>query len=240
MSVLDHWPRQRRRFALAVVAVVLLGLPFIWLATEVRQTGDLDRWDKSIAQQVFDVRSAYPFVADVSTYLSHLGAPVLFWILVGGMCIYLRRSRKQKLLAFLLTSTIGGSLLNTAVKISVDRPRPSYKDPAAFLFQEGRSFPSGHAMSSTIAYGALVIVLLPSIPRSRKKWAFLGVCVLVLLVGLGRLGLGVHYVSDVIGGYTLGLAWLILSAAGFEIWRAERSGAPAPRGASLRHNRCTS
>jgi undecaprenyl-diphosphatase len=219
---LDPAQRYGLRLTLFAIALSLLGIPFAWLLIAVTSQGDMVRFDKSVSEQLFEWKVQFPFLADVLNVISHLGQPVWFWFLVGMTCIYLFRKHQTKLIAFLLTSTIGGSLVNTAVKLSVNRPRPTFRDPEAITFQTGKSFPSGHAMSSTIAYGALLLIFLPLIPANKRKWAFAAYLCLLVIIGIARLGLGVHYVSDVLGGYTLGLAWLVLSTAAFEIWREER------------------
>jgi undecaprenyl-diphosphatase len=225
---LDPAQRYGLRLTLFAAALSLVGIPFAWLVVEVMQKGELDTWDKSVSERLFEIKLQFPFLSDAFNLISHLGQPVWFWFLVGATCIFLWRRNQRKLIAFLLTSTIGGSLVNTAVKLSVDRARPTFRDPEAITFQTGKSFPSGHSMSSTIAYGAILLIFLPLIPARRRKWAFVAYGALVLVIGIARLGLGVHYVSDVVGGYMLGLAWLTLSTAAFEIWREER-GKPAVR-----------
>jgi undecaprenyl-diphosphatase len=81
-------------------------------------------------------------------------------------------------------------------------------------------------MSSLICYGALVVVFLPLVPRRGRPWCVAATVVWVLAIGVARLALGVHYVSDVIGGYVLGAAWLLGSVGLFEVWRAERGRKP--------------
>lgn len=223
---LDPVQRYGLRITLFAAGLSLVGIPFAWLLIGVMQRGKLDRWDKSISEQLFEIKAQYPFLTELFNFLSFLGAPYWFWFVVGATAIYLWRKHQKKLVAFLLTSTIGGSVVNTIVKEVINRPRPTFRDPGAVTFQTGKSFPSGHAMSSTIAYGAILLIFLPLIASKHRKWAYLGVITLVLSIGIARLGLGVHYVSDVLGGYTLGLAWLVLSTAAFEIWREER-GKPA-------------
>ena len=110
------------------------------------------------------------------------------------------------------------------MKVAVNRPRPSVLDP--IISAHGKSFPSGHAMSSTVVYGALLLVFLPMVPRRWRPAAIGGTVLLVALIGFSRLGLGVHYLSDVLGGYVLGLAWLAVSTAAFSIWRAQRGKPP--------------
>lgn len=223
---LDPVQRYGLRITLFATALSLAGIPFALLLIGVMRKGGLDRWDKSVSERLFEMKAQYPFLTKVFNVISFFGAPYWFWFLIGLTCIYLWRKHQKKLIAFLLSSTLGGSVVNTVVKTAVDRPRPTFRDPGAITFQTGKSFPSGHAMSATIAYGALLLIFLPLIASRHRKWAYLGVITLVLTIGIARLGLGVHYVSDVLGGYTLGLAWLALSTAAFEIWREER-GKPA-------------
>jgi len=108
------------------------------------------------------------------------------------------------------------------VKILVDRPRPVVDHPVATAW--GKSFPSGHAMSSTVTYGALLLTFLPVLPGRRRAAAVVATAALVLVIGSSRLILGVHFLTDVIGGYVLGLAWLLGATAAFEIWRVELGG----------------
>jgi undecaprenyl-diphosphatase len=110
------------------------------------------------------------------------------------------------------------------VKLAVNRPRPSLEFPIATAF--GKSFPSGHAMSSVVVYGSLLLVFLPVMNKVWRRRMFAGFVVLMLVIGFTRLALGVHYLTDVLGGYVLGLAWLAASTAAFSIWRVERGQAP--------------
>lgn len=210
------------RLTLFLVALILVAIPFAYLVVEITSDDDVVEFDQAAAERLFELKQSTPGLTTVLNGISMLGAPVWFWILIGGVAIYLWIHHRRRLVAFLLTSTLGGSIINTAVKISVDRSRPTFRDPAAITFQEGKSFPSGHAMSSTIAYGALLLIFLPLIPQRYRRWAVGGTVGLVALIGLSRLGLGVHYISDVIGGFILGVAWLTASTAAFSLWRVDR------------------
>jgi len=125
---------------------------------------------------------------------------------------------------FIVVTALAGSLLDTVVKVAVDRPRPFLVDPVASA--RGKSFPSGHAMSSTVVYGSVLLAFLPSVAR-RWRWLVIGAtATLVVAIGFTRLALGVHFLSDVVGGIVLGLAWLAMSTAAFSIWRVERGRRP--------------
>lgn len=223
---LDPAARYGLRLTLLLIAVSLVAVPFSFLVLEVTRGADLVQFDKALAENFIEIRLATPEVTPVLNFVSTLGAPMWFWVLIGGVTIYLWRHHQRRLVAFLLTSTLGGSIVNTIVKESIDRPRPTFRDPAAIIFQDGKSFPSGHVMSSTIAYGALLLIFLPLIARRRRPWAIAGVVTLVLLIGLSRLALGVHYITDVAGGFILGIAWLTASTAAFSLWRIDRGRPP--------------
>jgi undecaprenyl-diphosphatase len=81
-------------------------------------------------------------------------------------------------------------------------------------------------MSSLICYGAVLLVFLPLIARRWRPAAIVATTLWVLAVGLSRLALGVHFLSDVLGGYVLGAAWLIGSVAAFEVYREDRGRRP--------------
>src|SRR2546422_3373483 len=109
---------------------------------------------------------------------------------------------------------------------SIRRPRPPYA--AAFLHHYSWSFPSGHAMGSLIGYGMLAYVLavLWIHRRSAQISVVLGAALLILAIGLSRLYLGVHYFSDVMGGYAAGLLWLSACISGLEVARRWGAGLP--------------
>jgi membrane-associated phospholipid phosphatase len=104
---------------------------------------------------------------------------------------------------------IGGAVLNQGCKEAVNRPRPS--NPDAVVHERNNSYPSGHSMGSTIGYGLLGYALvLPQRYRPRRVAAILSMIGIVLAVGFSRMYLRAHWFSDVIGGWSLGLAWLFL------------------------------
>jgi membrane-associated phospholipid phosphatase len=204
------------RLTLFVVSAGLAGIPFAFLLAEVASKGPLVGFDHSVAKRIGEEMARHPVLSKVFRDVSFLGFPPWFWALVGGVTIYLSIRGKRRLVAFLLSSTLGGSIIDTVVKLGINRPRP-----LASSFEDGHSFPSGHSMSSTIAYGALLVIFLPLIPRRWRPAAIIGTVMLVLSIGVARLGLGVHYLSDVLAGYVLGLAWLATTSAAYRIWDSE-------------------
>ncbi len=221
---LDPEDRYGLRVTLLAVALVLVAVPFGILLDQVVRSGPLVRVDTAAANDLHDWVRGSPAAVRILKAISFAGSPAWLTVIVVATVVYVLRRRRVRLAVFLVATTLAGGLIDTAVKIAVDRDRPSLDSPVATA--HGQSFPSGHAMSSTIAYGALLLVLLPALaPRARRP-AVAGAVVLVLAIGFSRLALGVHYISDVIGGYALGLAWLAASTAAFSVWRVERGRRP--------------
>jgi len=110
-----------------------------------------------------------------------------------------------------LLAAAGGALLNVASKDAVDRQRPDATLRDSKVIERNESFPSGHAMGSTIGYGALAYV---GTSLMRRRWAkviFATLMVLIIvLISLSRVYLRAHWCSDVIAGAALGLCWLSL------------------------------
>ncbi|MDQ6797074.1 MAG: phosphatase PAP2 family protein [Actinomycetota bacterium] len=221
---LDPDERYGLRLTLFAAAFLVVAIPFGLLLEQVVRNGWLVRVDTSAARHLHGWVRRSPGVVRALKAISLLGEPVLFYVIVTIAALWVWRHHGKRLALFLVVTTALGGLLDTAVKLAVNRSRPSLVDPVATAV--GKSFPSGHAMGSTVVYGALLLVFLPLIPRRRKAAAVTAALVVVLAIGFSRLALGVHFISDVLGGYVLGLAWLTASAAAFSIWRVDR-GRPA-------------
>jgi undecaprenyl-diphosphatase len=138
-----------------------------------------------------------------------------------------RQHRKTILIPW-IAAYAGGGILDNVIKQMVHRTRPVYG--AAYLTDNSFSFPSGHAVGSIIGIGMLLYVL--GMYWHPRHWAWVATLVLgiaaVILVGLSRVYLGVHYPSDVLGGWALGAVWMAVcvSGASFALHRYERAPAP--------------
>jgi undecaprenyl-diphosphatase len=218
-SRLDPTKRYSVRVVLFAVAIVLVAIPFATLLFQVVAKGPLTRLDASVANRLNDIVHNTPGMVGGLRAVSWLGGPPFLTLLTVVAAGFVLVRGRRRLVVFLVVTCLGGGLIDTAVKLVVARPRPVVDHPIAEAF--GKSFPSGHAMSSTVVYGALLLVFLPAAGRRRRALVALTMAV-VLAVGCSRLLLGVHFVSDVLGGFVLGLAWLIASVAAFETWREDR------------------
>jgi undecaprenyl-diphosphatase len=110
----------------------------------------------------------------------------------------------------------GGKLVEFLLKHLFHRTRPAGSQAASY------SYPSGHAMGAMIGYGILAYLLLRRAERPATRVAITaGAGVVILAVGTSRLVLGVHFFTDVVGGYAAGATWLLLSIAALEAERAQ-------------------
>ena len=216
----DPTQRYGLRLTLLGLAGVLVAVPFSFLLLQVLEAGPVTEFDKDVAQAVYDVTHDSAFLVGLSHVLSFLGVPPWFYVTIGLSAFWFYRKGYWRVSLFMVATPLIGGVISSAVKILVDRQRPVFDEPIAQAF--GKSFPSGHAMSSTVGYGTLLLAFLPLIPPKWRPRAIAGYVVLVLLIAASRLGLGVHYLSDVVGGIVLGAAWLCVSVAAFRIWRREQ------------------
>ena len=117
-------------------------------------------------------------------------------------------------------------LINPAIKPFFHRPRPDYAIEA--LAGQTFSFPSGHAMAAIIGFGIVAFFRRGVEPKPARRHFIVAItCVIVLAVGFSRLYLGVHYFTDVLGGFLVGAVWLLLCIEGHSVASAVAS---RPRG----------
>nr|WP_240947773.1 phosphatase PAP2 family protein [Planosporangium mesophilum] len=129
-------------------------------------------------------------------------------------------------MTYLLVTGAGALILDPALKRAIGRLRPVVEHPVAV--GGGNSFPSGHSLGAMIVYGALLLIFAPALSGRARRALTVAVGVLVVAVGFSRLGLGVHFLSDVIGGWCLGVAWLGVTTFAFQLHR-QQTGRRATR-----------
>lgn len=130
--------------------------------------------------------------------------PLAFITLAGILYLLLRRRLRTALFLFIAIS--GGQVLSSLLKLGFDRPRPDLVPHGAQVYTA--SFPSGHAMMTAVVYLTLAALLARSESRPRiKTYLLLLAASVTLMVGISRVYLGVHWPSDVLGGWMIGSAW---------------------------------
>jgi undecaprenyl-diphosphatase len=158
--------------------------------------------DSSIGVWLFSLRNA-PAIK-IFTGITFFGEISTIIILALIACAVLWRLNKKYEIIGLLIAVLGSSVFTYLAKILFDRPRPLN---AAILETSG-SFPSGHATIAVAFYGFLAYLLLREIKNKLYRVLIVFVTLIVILtIGFSRLYLGVHYFSDVFGGYLAGLVW---------------------------------
>jgi membrane-associated phospholipid phosphatase len=188
------------------IVVLLSAAAFGFLLWGVLAHNGLTLADPTVATYVARHRLAWLTpVMELVTWLGSSFVIVPFGVVVGGSLW--RRRRSWRPLVMMAVAFLGAAGLYDIVKPAVGRARPA----AALQVSGpdvGNAFPSGHATQTISFYGMLAVVLIVSY-APRRRWPFvIGAVLVTLVVGASRLYLGVHWLTDVLGGYALGLAWL--------------------------------
>ena len=131
--------------------------------------------------------------------------------------LYWWRGHQFGRLAMLLTAAAGGSLLEQLLKLIFHRSRPDIL--GRMVSVSGYSFPSGHAMISMCLYGILLYLFAYGRSRGVQIASLIGAALLLLGIGLSRIYLGVHYPSDVLGGYMAGFIWVMANIVAYRYYR---------------------
>jgi undecaprenyl-diphosphatase len=145
-----------------------------------------------------------------------LGSATVLGLTVAAVIGYLLLQGLPRMALFVFIASMGGSILNTFLKTLFARPRPAVVPHLREVMS--LSFPSGHAMTSAAVYLTLGVLLMRVSSRRVTRWYCMGVAALAtVLVGASRVYLGVHYPTDVLAGWMIGLSWALLC------WIVERT-----------------
>jgi undecaprenyl-diphosphatase len=213
---------RRTLVPLAVVTAAALLFAFLLLLVRLRWT-PLESVDHRTATWLNSLVAGHAAVVRVIKAVTWLGSDGVLWALTGAAAVVLAIRRRWRLLIYLLVAGAGALTLDPVLKALVGRLRPVVAHPVAY--GNGDSFPSGHALGSFVCYGALFLVFLPAARGTWRRVFTVVIGLLVAAIGISRLLLGVHYVSDVLGGWALGVTWLGITAFAFELSR-QATGAP--------------
>ncbi len=158
-----------------------------------------------------------------------VGMPILATVVTAGLAVWSRRWTPVALMAV----AAGGSLLMTVVgKAFVGRTRPPLVDSVA-PYETSASFPSGHSLNAVVIAGVVAYLLVPRLRRWRARMAtVVAAAAFAAAMGLSRVYLGHHWLTDVLVAWTLGLAWLSAVIVTHRLYltvRAVRPGRPTPR-----------
>jgi membrane-associated phospholipid phosphatase len=196
---------------------------FTWLGREILE-GEVLAFDGRLRESVHGLAS--PGLTTIMRGASLYGGPAILIPagLLAAVAFLIKGWRRGALLTVVLLS--GSGLLNGLLKFSFARVRPaSYFD---YPLPGSPSFPSGHALYAASVFGGLAVLLTARMENRLLQFLVWLIAVsLILLVGLSRVYLGVHYPSDVLAGYAIGLIWVTTVAFGDRLVTHRRRRRPA-------------
>jgi len=175
------------------------------LAYNVSTKGPLLQWDVPLARQFHTQAVKQPDrIIEILTFGFFVGKELLQLIVVI-LALYFIHKRFWPELGMLLIGAGGGAIIWSVLIEIFDRVRPAQQ---VGIVVSDISFPSGHAISAVICYGLLAYLFIPKMPSAFWKWVVGIAAVLTMAyIGFSRVYLGGHYLTDVVAGYALGLAW---------------------------------
>jgi membrane-associated phospholipid phosphatase len=212
-----RWPGLLALLGLAVSGFLLA--VFVHLARETIFYHEADFLDHVI---IWVARYyANPALDKIMVVITTIGsgyAYVIFAPIIMAALVWWRRWREGLSLMICLA---GASVLNYLLKHLFERARP---DAFKVISESGYSFPSGHAMVSLCFYGMIAYIWGRKMPTTARQMMLYGAtAVMIMTVGFSRIYLGVHYPSDVLGGYLAGATWLVFCMALLWWWETKRS-----------------
>jgi undecaprenyl-diphosphatase len=206
--------RRERRHPFAAPARTLLAfavafasaLAFARIAREVVE-GETSEMDRTVELAIHGLQS--PALGHVMRAFTFLGSPFAVIPLAAGVIVWAVRKKETRAAVAFFVVLVMTEALNVMLKHTFERPRPTLFQEIATL--HSYSFPSGHAMAAAAIYGSMGVVVSRLAPTHRRPLV-VGLPVLILMIGLSRIYLGVHWPSDVLAGFAAG-AFIALAAA---------------------------
>jgi undecaprenyl-diphosphatase len=203
-------PHEKRFVHSALFILIAIGLVgvFAYFGSEVAE-GESQAVDLFMVQYAKELRTSHLWLPEVLRDLSGLGSTVVLALFTAGCVGYLALFSSRMNAVLVATSVATGTLLVSVFKALLGRARPaaSYAEFVA----SGLSFPSGHSTMSALVFLTIGTVIANTRSQLGEKIYILAAASFMsILVGLSRVGLGVHWATDVIGGWSFGVAWAIL------------------------------
>lgn len=203
-------------FGIGILAIFIL--IFILVADEMEKK-KLVKFDDSVSSILSSHIS--PVLTQTMEMITFFGSG--WWLIIGALAgtVILFMLKKWSLGIFLIFSSCAGILFNILLKNIFQRQRP---DLHRLISANGYSFPSGHSMGSMILYGAVAYIIIHY--AHLRIWKIVGTVLMalfILLIGISRIYLGVHFPSDIVGGYAAGGAWLVICILSFRYYEDRKN-----------------
>lgn len=188
----------KKNYLLFIIIICLVITGFILEDVYEKEILEFDK----LAFSLFKIRT--PLLTKIFLIITNLGSPYVLIVLT--LLSFLLKNKK---LSFIITGNLGLiTIINQVLKFIVKRPRPS---DLFLIVETGYSFPSGHSMVSLSFYGLLIYFIYKYFKNKKLKiFLITFLSLIIILIGISRVYLGVHFVSDVISGFLLSLSYLII------------------------------
>jgi undecaprenyl-diphosphatase len=213
----ELWQEIKERIELRLLIGIFLITRANWLFVQIAdevQEGDTRAIDTAILLAFRNPADhtdplGPPWVEEMGRDFTALGGMGVVGLIIAGVTLYLALARRWATLWLLLSVVAGSLLLNEALKLGFNRPRPDLVPHGMIVYQA--SFPSGHAMLSASVYLTLGALLARIQKQRNQAFLIMGMAILVtVLVGISRIYLAVHWPSDVLAGWVAGSLWATL------------------------------
>ncbi|MCC6492698.1 MAG: phosphatase PAP2 family protein [Pirellulales bacterium] len=220
--------RQHRRWTRSALVLAglsaILALGFFGLSRAVVRgsTGDFDRRVLLAMRTADDVADPIgpQWVEEMGRDVTALGGTAVIVLLTTSVVTFFWLSSMRHAAIYVAVTSVGALLISTGLKGAFDRPRPNVVPHGAYVYMS--SFPSGHTTMAATAYLTLGMLASQFVSQRRLKALFIGVGMFVTAcVGVSRVYLGVHWPSDVLAGWAVGLCWGLLCWCG-GVWLQDR------------------
>jgi undecaprenyl-diphosphatase len=213
-------PSPAKFSAPAIKASLWLGTASLAFALFIKITSELLEHEVSSVDLMILIsvaKARTPWLTVVAVDLTALGSVTLV-VLISTIAFCVLLLLKDRMGALqLVAASVGAGILTTTIKAYIDRARPEVVTQLVEVF--GLSYPSGHSVAATSLYLTVAIVVSRHLQRTGHQIAILAMTVgIILLVGMTRIYLGVHYPSDVASGISIGAAWALLLAGCFSFF----------------------
>ena len=145
------------------------------------------------------------FVTPIAKFITNFGGAIFLSIATVMLFLFIKN---KKIGLSIISNIVIITVLNQLLKRILQRPRPT---EFRIVEETGYSFPSGHSMVSMAFYGYLIYLIYRYIKNKYVKWTLITILsILICLIGISRIYLGVHYTSDVLGGFLLSISYLVI------------------------------
>lgn len=202
------------KYIMMMIAIILVFSSIFYLIAKLVSSSDILSFDDTI----IDFIQSY-ISEDLTIWVERvtfLGSVSFITSAILIIAVLLLWKKKYALAIFLVTANGVGAILNKLLKWFFKRERP---DILPVIIEKGYSFPSGHSMGSLIFFGSCAYLCIHIVKSTGSKIiAYIIACLFIVLIGGSRIYLGVHYPTDVVGGYSIGIAYSAICILAFRLY----------------------